>query len=152
MPVATIKVKKAFLKTGKKPPRMSPDEKRLAREMHVDQKMERSEIAKIFGRDLSSICRLIAQTEIPNPIGRPQELTEKEVDRIVEVLEKMVDEAEASHEVTMDMLMKHSRAKVCSRVVADAIHKRGYWFRDLRHCCLHALLLGGGVYSRSHVL
>jgi hypothetical protein len=137
MPAAKLKVMKAFLKKGsaetKKPPRMTADEKRIAREMHFEQKMKRTDVAKVLRRDLSSICRLIAQKEIPNPVGRPTQLTEKEVDRIVEVLEKMVDEAEACREVTMDMLMKRSRAKACSKVVANAIHKRGYWFRDLRH-------------------
>ena len=24
-------------------------------------------------------------------------------------------------------------AKVCDRVIANALHGRGYWFRDLRH-------------------
>ncbi len=44
-----------------------------------------------------------------------------------------MDEAEANYEVTLDMLMKRSWAKVCSKVVANAFHERGFWFRDLRH-------------------
>ena len=41
----------------KKPPQMSPDAKRTAREMHVDRKVMPSAIAKTLGRDLSCICR-----------------------------------------------------------------------------------------------
>ena len=50
----------------KKPPRMTPDEKRLAREMHFDRHEKPAAIARVLGRDLSCICRLLAQI-----VGRP---------------------------------------------------------------------------------
>ena len=31
------------------------------------------------------------------------------------------------------MFMERSRVEVCDRVVANVLHDRGYWFRDLRH-------------------
>ena len=45
----------------------------------------------------------------------------------------MIDKAKAEHEVTLPMVMRRCRVKVCERVVADALHKRGYWFRKLRN-------------------
>ena len=114
------------------PPRMSPDEKRLARSLHFDRHQTPTEIAETLSRSLSTICRLLAQKRAPRPIGRPRALTVAKIDGIVALLESMVQEADASREVTMDMLMRRGRFKVSRRVVADALHKRGYRFRDLR--------------------
>jgi hypothetical protein len=64
----------------------------------------------------------------------PQTCTcEAKADKLVEVLEAMIDKAKAEHEVTLPMVMRRCRVKVCERVVADALHKRGYWFRKLRN-------------------
>ena len=112
---------------------MSADEKRLAREMHFGRNISRAEIAKTLNRNLSSVCRLLAQEHAPAPIGRPPALKDDQIDKLCKLLEKMVDEAEAEYEVSLAMLMKRARLKVSSRVVANALHARGYRFRDLRH-------------------
>ena len=52
-----------------KPPRMTDDEKRIVREMHSERLMSPTDIAAAVGRDLSSICRLLAQKKPPNPSG-----------------------------------------------------------------------------------
>ena len=114
------------------PPRMTADEKRLARSMHFEQHKTPTEISECLDRSLSAICRLLAQKRVPRPIGRPRALTDAKVDTIVALLEKMVTEADANHEVTMDMLMRRGRLKVSRKVVAEALHGRGYRFRDLR--------------------
>lgn len=114
------------------PPRMTADEKRLARSMHFEQGKSRTQIARTLKRALSSISRLLAQKRAPKPIGRPRLLTEGKIDRIVALLEKMVNDASGNHEVTMDMLMRRGRIKVGRKVVARALHARGYRFRDLR--------------------
>ena len=57
------KVKRLFLK--QQPPRMTPDEKRLARELHFDRGVSPSDVATILRRDLSCICRLCAMTSTP---------------------------------------------------------------------------------------
>ena len=112
---------------------MTGDEKRLVREMHFDRHMARSQIAVATGRCLSSICRLLAQRTAPKPVGRPAALSEERIDKLELVLNKMVDEADGDYEVTLAMVMRHARLKVCRRVVANALHARGYWFLDLRH-------------------
>ena len=98
-----MKVKKSGLKQ-KKPPRMAQDEKRLAREMHFDRGIPRTDVAKALGRDLSCVCRLLAQTKAPAPIGRPKALTTEQIDKLAALLEDMVDEADALYEVSLAML------------------------------------------------
>ena len=126
---------------------MTADEKRLVRDMHFNQLMPRTEIADAVGRSLSSICRLLAQRSTPNPVGRPRALSEKHIDQLVAVLNQMVDNANATYEVSLPMLMRRARVKACSRVVANALHSRGYWFRDLRH---KPILLPEDVKARMH--
>jgi hypothetical protein len=119
-------------KKTKKPPRMSPDEKRLVREMHFDRGMAPVDIATSLGRNISSICRLLAQKKAPNPNGRRACLSKEQVDKAEKVLNKMIDAADACEEVTLAMVKKRCRFKCCDRVMFNALHARGYWFRTLR--------------------
>ena len=59
----TALVKKTMKTLPKKPPRMTPDEKRIAREMHFDRGMPPVDVAKALGRGLSSVTRLLGQNE-----------------------------------------------------------------------------------------
>jgi transposase len=115
-----------------KAPRMTTDEKRLAREMHFDRGMTQTEVSSALGRHLSCINRLLAQKKAPKAMARPRALTKDQVDKIEKVLNNLIDEAEGTYEVTMDMIMKRSRTKASARTVARRLHERGYWFRDLR--------------------
>ena len=127
------KVKKIIRLSPKKPPRMTTDEKRLVREMHFERNISQTDISKAIGRDLSCINRLLAQKKVPKRVGRPNRLTETQVDKIVKLLEDMVDGADATYEVSMDMIMKRSRTKASAKTVARRLHERGYQFRNLRH-------------------
>ena len=118
--------------TQGKPPRMTPEEKRIVREMHSQRLMSPSSIATAVGRDLSSICRLLAQKKPPNPSGGRPALCKEQVDRAVKVLEDMIDKADGCSEITLAMLKKRCKLKCCERVLFNAIHARGYWFRTLR--------------------
>ena len=124
--------KDKHLKGHRKPPRMTPEEKRLVREMHFDREMPPAAVAKAVGRDLSCICRLLAQKKIPKPIGRPRSLSAHQIDKAVKVLDQMVDKADALEEITCAMLKRRCRFTCCEKVLANAIHSRGYWFRTLR--------------------
>ena len=70
-----------------KPPRMSPDEKRLVRELHFDRRIRPAEIARMAGRDLSCIVRLLKQKKAPNSVGRPAVLSEAQIDKAVKEVE-----------------------------------------------------------------
>jgi len=111
---------------------MTADEKNLVRRMHFEQEMTPTAIAETLGRSLSAVCRLLAQKKAPRPVGRPKALSEAKIDRIVALLDQMVDEADGNCEVTLDQLVRRSRLKVCKKVVATALHDRGYWFRNMR--------------------
>ena len=44
----------------------------------------------------------------------------------------MVDEADACKEITVAMVKRRCRFKCCDKILLNALHKRGYWFRGLR--------------------
>ena len=48
------------------------------------------------------------------------------------MVDKLVDKADAEYEISLAMIHKRSRLKVSPRVVVNALHTRGYRFRDLR--------------------
>ena len=127
------RVKKKVKDMTKKPPRMSVEEKRIARRMHFEEGLSPTKVATTLGRALSSITRLLAQKKTPKPVGRPRALSDKQIDTIIMKLEDMVNEAEATYEISMAMLMRRCRVTASARVVANALHERGYRFRDLRH-------------------
>jgi transposase len=114
------------------PPRMSQEEKRIARDMAFTQGMTPADVARRLHRSLSTITRLFAQRHPPKPIGRPPALTEGQVDRLENILNEMVDKADGQYEVTVAMVTKRARLKVSERVVSDALHARGIYFRKLR--------------------
>ena len=91
-----------------------------------------STIAAAVGRDLSCICRFLKQKKKPKPSGRPPLLTKTQIDNACKVLEAMVDQADACYEITTAMVKKRARLKVCDRVLLEALHARGYWFRGMR--------------------
>ena len=64
------------------PPHMTAEAKRLAREMHLERHISRSAIAKTLGRDLSSVCRSLAQQHTPAAISRPKALAPEQIDKI----------------------------------------------------------------------
>ena len=113
-------------------PRMTASEKALVPRFHFDQGKSRSAISRLLQRSLSSISRLLAQKKAPQKIGRPQKLSEANIDRIVKTLENMVDTADGDEEVTLHMLMRRCRVKACQRTVFNALHSRGYRFRNMR--------------------
>ena len=108
------------------PPRMSVGEKAMVINM-VDYGMEPQEIADSTGRAFCTIYRTIqaaASQRKAARVGRPKELTSVEVTRIVWVLKRMVKEADSSWEVTLRMLMKRAKVKVCETTLRKAMQAR----------------------------
>ena len=75
------------------PPRMSDDEKRLARKWWHEGKTQ-TEIASLLSRHRSSISRAVVTSAEKKAQGRPRELSSDAVDKVAAMLEKMVDDAE----------------------------------------------------------
>jgi transposase len=119
-------------KGPKQPPRMSEEEKRLARQMHFDKGLTPTEIADKFDRHVSSIARLLAQKKKPNPMGRPKKLSGAQVKKLTRTMDAMVAEADGAREITVTMVKRKARIKASVRTVADAVHSQGYRFRKLR--------------------
>ena len=115
----------------KQTPRMSADEVRLVREMVFNQGKTPSEVAKIVNRDLSVVCRQLTKTR-PTKMGRPPALSTKQIGKLVDTVESMVNAADANYEVTLAMVLRRSRLKVSERTAARALHMEGYRFRKLR--------------------
>ena len=113
------------------PPRMTPDEVRLIRQLVHDQGRTPTEVAVILNRGLSSVCRQLEKAR-PAKMGRPAALNNKQIDKLVELTEAMVAQADANHEVSLAMALRRSRFKISSRTAARVLHKRGYRFRKLR--------------------
>ena len=121
---------KTVKKTNAKPPRMTADEKRLARSMVFDKEMAPSAVATAIGRDKSSITRLLAQKKATS-MGRPAVLTTAQKDRMEKVVEEMVEKADANYEVTLPMVHRRCRLKCSQRTVSRALRSRGYHFFKL---------------------
>ena len=92
-----------------KPFHMSDEEKRLAREWHFDDGQQPADIAKKLKRSISAVTRLLAQKKVPAPVGRPKALTKAQIDRIIRVTDELVDKAEATKEITAEIVRKRAR-------------------------------------------
>ena len=117
----------------KQPPRMSAEEKRLALMWKQEDGISPANIANRLHRQISTITRFLGQEAPSKPIGQPPALTKEQVDRLERTVNDMVAKADAEYEVTFDMIRRRARIKACIKVVAKALHNRGYWFRRLRH-------------------
>ena len=116
------------------PPRMSVGEKRMVVNMH-ESGMSPMEISQSTGRGFSSIYRTINDAmsgRVAARVGRPQELHPQEVERILQALRVMVQEADGTWEVTLAMLMKRAKVKFSEGTVRAAMHQRRIWFRVMR--------------------
>ena len=107
------------------PPRMTADETRLLRQMVHEQDKTPSEVAKILQRSLGSVCRQLAKVR-PTTMGRPLALSTRQVDKLIEITEAMVEEADATYEVTLPMVLRRSRLNVSEKTAMRALHKKGY--------------------------
>ena len=113
-------------------PRMTTDEKAPHSALSFRPGQESRDIARLPQRSLSSINRLFAQRQAPRKIGRPQKLTGANVDRIVATVEKMVHTADGNEEIILHMIMRRCRVKASQCSVSNALHRRGYRFRNMR--------------------
>ena len=114
--------------------RMSAAENTLARSLYFDKGKKPARIAELMGRSVSSITlSAVGAKKAPKLVGRPPALSDATLSSIVALLGKMVGAADGNFEVTMPMLMRRgNNINVCEKVVANALHERGYWFRGMR--------------------
>jgi hypothetical protein len=90
------------------PPRMSADEKRLALMWHAKDGMGPTAFGDCLRRSPSSISRLLSAPPDQNPTGRPRKLTKQQIDKLIKLVDRMVQEAMAEDEVTQRMILRAS--------------------------------------------
>ena len=112
---------------------MSPEEKRLARMWFHEDGETADEIAERLRRDPTAIRRFLKHGQIEaSRNGRPRALSEEQIDRLVKLVKAEVKKVGTEYPVTAEFLRKRFRPKVCTRVIANALHQRGVWFHKLR--------------------
>ena len=112
--------------------KLSDEEVRLAQLWYKEDGMDPSEIAELLRRDKSTMTRLLVMEKERKPLGRPVILDDAAVDKLVALLDYMVVQADANHEVTVDMLRRRARVKASNRTISEALHSRKVYFRRLR--------------------
>ena len=112
-------------------PRMSPEEKRIARDMHERGYIPK-QIAEQLGRERSTITRLLAHDGADPRRGRPPALSDAQVARAIRVMEKMIAEADGEWEVTVTMVRTRARLRCTDRTLLDKMHQKGIYFRNVR--------------------
>ena len=110
---------------------MSAEEIRLARQWYEDG-VRPSEIAARLGRDKSALTRLLVKQVPRKKQGRARLLTKAQVDLLVRRLHEMIVVADARYQVTVQMLRKATKIKASNRIILEALHTRGVYFRKLR--------------------
>jgi hypothetical protein len=110
------KVMKTVLKKGMKKQEpsfthFSEAEKDRLRRLQ-DEGKSPSKVAELLGRDLSSVNRhfnrnMLPPKKLPKPVGRPPALTEKQIDRVVDTAERLIQAAgkgRKPYQVTASMI------------------------------------------------
>ena len=93
------------------------------------------DIAKLLGRDVSSVARRMKQvgtTGKASRAGRPHALTREKEMRVVAATEELIQLADGEWLVTAAMIKKALKLKCCDRVVLDALHRHNVYFRAMR--------------------
>jgi hypothetical protein len=112
---------------------MTSQEKRLAWMWWQEDDVPVAQIAQRLHRNRSTVWDLLRDDEEDRRgVGRHKALTEHDKDHLVELVDKMVLEADTRYTVTLSMIHARFEPKVCERVLADALHERDRWFYKLR--------------------
>ena len=135
--VAELPMKMAMVKTRtKKRDRqrnLLAAEKVTIRQLYHEQDYGCPEIAKMYSRAPSCIYKvLFEQRHSMKMVGRPRALTEADVDRIIEVKDKMVKQANVKTEVSLKKIVRRSRIEASARTVRRCFKDRKLLFRPLR--------------------
>ena len=112
--------------------KMTPTEISLAKKWYVEENLSAVKIAKRLGRDPSTVSRLVVKRVPRRKQGRSPLLSPSTIDKLEAKLEAMIQKADVTYDVTVDMLKRSTRCKASTRTILRALHKRGIYFRPLR--------------------
>ncbi|CAE7268936.1 F52C9.6 [Symbiodinium sp. CCMP2456] len=106
---------------------MSSEEIRLAQRWYDQEALAPSQIAQRLGRD-----KLHHVKQVPRKKQGRRHLTEPQVDQLLRRPHQMIVSADAKYHVTVQMLRKAAKTGVSERIILEACHRRGGYFRKLR--------------------
>ena len=101
--------------------------------------------ARLLHRTPASVYRLVKNKFKLKKQGRDNTLTKAQVNQLIVKLKGYIKAARGKRMITVALLRKWTRTKACSRVILDALHARGIYFRPLRE---KPLLTDGDVKDR----
>ena len=95
-----------------------------------------SDIAGLLRRDVSTVVRRMQRLSAGNRktrrVGRPSALSSADEAKIERAAERMIQKADAEWLVTVGMVRKALKLNCCDRVILDAFHRHGIYFRPMR--------------------
>ena len=103
----------------------------MAEMWYKDDNMTPNDIAKLLRRDKSTMTRLLVKRDERLARGRPKSLSVEEVDHLVDVLGRMIIQADGEYEVTANLLRREVRLKVSTRTILRQLHARKIFVRRL---------------------
>ncbi|CAE7818266.1 Ikbke [Symbiodinium sp. CCMP2456] len=83
-----------------------------------------SEIAELLNRDTSTLTRLLCMKTAAKKQGRPEVLSDAEVDMLERRLNQLIVKADGRSTVTVEAPMKATKCKASRKSVLKALHKR----------------------------
>lgn len=107
-------------------------ESELIRACYNKKGMSMREIADLTGRSTDTVSKHLRPMKRVVPLGRPKSVTSavwKRLHRSLQVLQKKAD---ATKEVTAEMVKQHAGVTASNKTVLSAFHQHGIWFRKLR--------------------
>lgn len=103
--------------------KMGADEVRLARKWYQEERLSISKIAERLGRHKSVLSRLLVKQVPRKAQGRPQALTEAQVDFLARRLDELVKKADCRDTVTAKMLQRAARVYASERAIQRALRQ-----------------------------
>ena len=112
--------------------KLSPEEVRLTKMWMKEDGKSAGEVAGLLHRGPPCIYRLVKNKFKLKQQGRSSSLTKTQITHLIVKLKEYIKAAKGKYMVTAAMLRKRTRTKACERVILDALHARGIFFRPLR--------------------
>ena len=112
--------------------KLSSEEQRLAKKWYWEDSKTPGAIAKLLGRDKSTLTRLLVKQVARKKQGRPRALTEADIDFLERRLHELIVKSMGKYHVTAAMVKRSARCKASVKAIQLAFRKRRIFFRKMR--------------------
>ena len=114
---------------------MTAVELRLARHWYAEDGVAANELTSRLGRANTTVSRALrsrAAVAEAETRDRPVALTAQQIDRLIDVLNGLVQKSEGKRELTVAIPKRSARSKANAWSICRALHSRGVHFRRMR--------------------